>query len=566
MASIQSSAENALRQVRDMTLSQKIAIALGVILVAGSLGWLAQWAAAPEMTPLISGPIESEEYARLRTGLDIIGEPYKEEGDMLLVRASANKHGLIARLTQMDMMPADTSLTYEQLIKDANPFLSQAENERRWILATRNHIERVLRSLDGVQSADVLLNVGEGRRMFAKNRPEPTASVTLKMKGAMPVTRELALAGARAVSGAIRGMKVSNVSVIDAGNGKPALDWEDEDSSSATRIEHRRRALERETEQKIRQQLASDSSALVSVRAELDYTQRNTESLEPIEGVEITRRTSERQTSRARQSGQPGVQPNTGAAIGGGGNADTDRSETSDVELAPGHKKTHEQTPAGEPTRIFAAVSLSHTYLAGIYKRQNPDAEAPTEPEIERLFLTQKKRIQDRLALLVKPQVPEQVAVDWYYDVLDDNPPAMESAVAGSLEVAGRYAPMGALALLAMVSLGLMLRMSRQSNLGEAFGIEIGMPKEALEAARRAAADLKAGGGGSGGVGGDAGFAGMDPSLVPTGESADGLLDAQEIDERHVQINSMLEQVETSFAEDEDGVTALVERWVEGRG
>jgi flagellar biosynthesis/type III secretory pathway M-ring protein FliF/YscJ len=145
MASLQEVLSRATRHLGDMTLSQRLAIGLGVLLVAASLIWLAQWAASPEMVPLLNQSLTPEELAQVTSGLDAMGESYQIEGSQVCVRASANRQAVLASLQQAEKLPSDTAIGFAELVREANPWISGQENDRRWTVALQCELGRVLR-------------------------------------------------------------------------------------------------------------------------------------------------------------------------------------------------------------------------------------------------------------------------------------------------------------------------------------------------------------------------------------------------------------------------------------
>ena len=568
MASVQDTIAKATRHLGDMTLSQRLAIALGALLVVGSIIWLAQWAATPEMVPLLPGQsLEPEDMALVRAGLDVMNEPYQIEGSQVMVRAAANRQAILAALQQAEQLPTDTAIGFTELVKEANPWISGQENNRRWTVALQYELARVLRQFNGVKQAQVLLNLNAKPRGFARSHPESTAGVTLFMAGGEQVSRSLALATARMVAGAVRGLPVKNVQVIDGGNGRVALDWDSEESGSASNLHQQRRQLEREKELQIKEQLSFDSNVLVGVTVDLDYSTMQIQDSTLSDGVTVKEETDSTNTIRNRRSGQPGIEPNVGMAVGAGGSADTSTSDRTETVSEPSRRQTVTQTPAGVPKSITAAVSLSYTYLASIYSHNNPDAEAPTEAQIEEIFAKQKGRIVTHVAKLMIPPETEQVAVDWHYDTLEPQQVVVSSTLDTSFDLAAKYGPASGLGLLALLALGMMMRLAKRRDSGESFGMEIGLPKDALEAAQQAAKDLesatprttgRAPSGGTEGV-----VEGMGVMSLPVGEGAEGLLEAQEVDEDAVQVNQMLGQVAEMTARDSEVVATLVENWIE---
>lgn len=567
MESLQALLARVAGQLRDLNRSQRIAIVLGGLLVAVSLVWLLQWAATPEMVPLLDQELEPEELARVQQGLELSGQPFKLVGRKVMVRADANRQVLLAQLQQNDSLPADTSVGFSALVKESNPWISQAEHERRWSVALKNEIERVLRQFAGVKSAHVFLPMTTGRPRFARREAPAKASVTLVMQGGQPVTRELALAAARLVSGAVRGLPLRNVEVLD-GNGVSALDWESE-TSGITALDRLRRKHEQDIRAKILSQLP-DPKALVQVQVELELTNKASETETPSRPVEVAVDTTSEETTRAQPGGEPGVKPNVAVVPSAATPTERTVKETSKTELRPGIKRTTESTPPGGIKQIWAAVSISRSYLEGIYRQANPEADPPTRDQIAQIFEQEKAQLIRQLTKLVKPQDPQQVDVAWYTDVpFEVEPAAGASTLDETLSLVRRYGPQSGLALLAFLSLGLMLRMGRKTDAGESFGLEIGLPKEAIEAAQQAAKDVasavRQGGVRPGPAEAEAGEGViLDTGATPIGQAAitEGVLVAQEVDEKTVQTNKMLQQVSQVVESDAENAAALLEQWI----
>jgi flagellar biosynthesis/type III secretory pathway M-ring protein FliF/YscJ len=567
MASIQDTVKKATRQLGEMTLSQRLAIGLGALLVIGSVFWLAQWAATPEMAPLLPGQsLTPEDMATVCAGLDALGEPYRIEGSQVLVRAGSKRQSILASLQQAEKLPTDTAICFAQLVQEANPWISQSENDRRWTVALQSELARVLREFHGVKQARVLLNMST-RKGFARTHPECSAGVTLWMSGGEPVSRSLALAAARMVAGAVRGLPVKNVQVIDGANNRVALDWDAEQNGSASNLHQQRRQLEREKAAQIKEQLSFDPDVLVSVAVDIDYTTMHVQDSTVTEGVTVQEETDSTSTVRNRRSGQPGVEPNVSAEITAGGSADTSTSDRSEMTSEPSRRQTTSQTPAGVPKSITAAVSLSYTYLASVFRHNNPDTEEITEQDIEDVFSRQKDRIAAHVAKLMIPSEVDQVSVDWHYDA-----PVPEQAGTGALDVPlealTKYGPASGLGLLALVAMGMMLRLAKRQDSGDALGMDIGMPAEAIEAAKQAAEDIaSATGQGPAGPGGRS-TASVAPGgrggkrRLPVGEAAEGILDAQEVDESSAQVARMIAQVAALTERDSEAVAGVIEGWI----
>lgn len=554
-------------QLRTLNLSQQIALLMGGALVAVSVLWLVSWAASPELVPLLDQDLSTEEMARIEAALARLNMQFQAVGGRILVSAGANRAVLMAHLQQDGSLPDDTSVGFAALVKEANPWISQAEHERRWNVALKHELELVLAQFEGVRSASVFLPLGGSQRTFSRNAPEMTASVTLVMEGGQPVARELALAAARQVAGAVRGLPLRNVQVLDA-NGMSAIDWESE-NAAMTALDRKRRAEELEVQRKIINQLP-DPKALVSARVELEERDQSLHSETPTKPVEVEVETTEETMARISGGGEPGVRPNVGVAASSRTADENTQRSTNKTRLQPAVTVKTEATPAGGVREIWAAVNISYSYLASIWRRSNPEGE-PTEADIDAIFEREKSRIVGQVSRLVKPQDDDHVYVSWYHDTFEDlNQPAQAAVLDEAVDIAKRYGPQSALGLLALVSLGLMLRMARRQNGAESFGLEIGLPQEALEAARQAARDAEAAGRRRTARGGKPGGSaerddGIEAALDAVGQASvsEGVLVAQEVDEKTVQTHKMLNQVSQVIDVDAEATAALLEQWVQ---
>lgn len=574
MAALQKLIAQLLERLRDVNTSQRIALLLGGALVAVSLIGLVQWAARPEYLPLLEQDLAPEDLALVRGGLEAMSEPFEVRGSRIYVRAAANRQALYAQLQQQEKLPADTSVGFAALVKQSDPWISMEESNRRWTFALQQALEQVLRQFNGVRSANVFLNLGTQKKSFTRTQPPSSASVTLVMRPGHEVSRPLALAAARLVAGAVSGLPAHNVEVVDANTGRVALDW-DSEQEVTTQLDRKLAKEELRYAQKLRS-IIPDPKALVGVQVALNSTASSIQTEQPLKGVPRTERTTREQTLRGATSEQPGVQPNVGLAAGAGGQTESHEQETSETESEVGRTRRVETTPPGDVARVTAAISLSHSYLEGVFLRTNPQAEVPTDNQIEEVFRRERARLLGQVVQLVVPQAEDNVAISRYYDSPTEPGLAGPSgALEEAFDLMKRYGPQSGLALLALVSLGLMLRMARKGDAGEAFGLELGLPKEAIEAAKAAAADVstvagrfarQVAGHRPGEPGSPAGTPLRETELAaPIEQSAvaEGMLVAQEVDAATVQTRKMIEQVAQMVDADPEMVATLLEQWVQ---
>ena len=555
-------------QLRDMTLSQRLALFLGTALVVVSIVWMVQWAAEPKMVPLLDQPLNPEQLATMRTALEGMQEPFEIERNQVFVRASANRSELLASLQQSEALPTDVSIGFAKLVEASNPWISEKEGERRWTVALQNQLEGVLRSFDGVRSASVFLNINAKRTLVARHEIPATASVRLEMKGGEPVPRSLAVAAARLVAGAGGNLKTERVEVVD-NRGRLAIDWGAEEDGSPSNLYRQQLKREREMAAKILSQLP-DPNAHVNVSIDLEHITTQTTTDEPLAGVESMINSESTETTRTLPGGDPGVRPNTAAATTTTGVTERSTQSSNTTELEVGRKHVSELKPSGDVENVFAAISLSESYLEALFRKSNPDAAAVTLDDLETVFGRQQERIERQVRVLVRAQSADQatpnVDVTWHIEDLVEPQVVTMAGADGALGYLQRFGPQAGLMGLALLALGLMFRLARKTKDGESFGMEIGLPEDAIEAARRAAADVEdAAGRAQRRAAQKAASAAAGPRVDEGygSQATEGVLVAQEVDESTVQVSKMVDQVQKFVDQDPETVANMFERWME---
>ena len=243
-----------------------------------------------------------------------------------------------------------------------------------YIRALQGELARTISKLDAVQFARVHLVIPK-KSLFLEERKEPTASVLLKLKEGVSLTKGQVKGIVHLVSSAVEGLKPENVTVVDT-NGRVlsdilASEKEEEENKigGLNRIEYKRK-LERLYEQKILSLLGQTLGrnkvvAKVSVDVDFGKVEQYKEFYDPENVVRSEEITSEKGVGNLpKVGGIPGVESNLGPP-------EVLSKEGSKVRYSKEHKirnyevsKTTEKRvePAGVIKRISAAVMVDGTY------------------------------------------------------------------------------------------------------------------------------------------------------------------------------------------------------------
>lgn len=246
-----------------------------------------------------------------------------------------------------------------------NSFMQRVNRLR----AMEGELGRSIQTLDDVHSARVHLVLPE-REPFARNKPEPRASVIVRAGIGRTIERNQAVAIRALVASAVPNLKVENVTVLSAkgetilGDGGRAAGGDEPIQAARTAIEDR---FARQVEDILSARVGAGNAR---VRVNVDLTTAREVVVEEIfdpdqQIVRSTESTSERR-DELDSSGNVGVENNIPAALQDGAAADNGRSSQENVgetvEYEIGSTRREIVREAGEIERVSVAVLVNGIY------------------------------------------------------------------------------------------------------------------------------------------------------------------------------------------------------------
>lgn len=197
-------------------LSKKMRVLLGLAVVAILVAAAAvvYQASNPSYTVLFTG-LSANETSSIMSYLETNGVvEYQVSGDSILVPKDQETQ-LKAKLL-MAGYPKSGYL-YESYFENVSGISSNSERNTALLIATQERLEATLRSFVGVKSATVNINPGKDQTYVLdnSNKVNASASVVLTMHDGYTLTPELVSAARTAVSHAIQGLTIHNVSISD---------------------------------------------------------------------------------------------------------------------------------------------------------------------------------------------------------------------------------------------------------------------------------------------------------------------------------------------------------------
>ena len=545
-------------QLGVLTVSQRLAIGLCAALVAVSLLLLMQWSTAPELVPLVRQDFSFEEMDAAEEGLRKEGIAFEVRGSRLYIRP-ADQHNALRVAAGAGALPDGSLLDMEAVVTDANPFQSPEARVYAQNYAKGNELAKIIATSPFVKKASVIVNP-ETKRRLGGHTDVPSASVSVTLTPGREMTTEIVEGFANLVAGAVAGLKPHNVYITDARSGRSFSVPQPGDAASFDLLGMEQRREEHFTA-KILGTLSDIPGVQVAVSVQLDASKRVTTSQEHDAPQPKKEQSKSTDQSSSLRPGEPGVVANTGTALSGGANGQSskqDESTTENFEPKLTKTETVEELPF-TPKKVTAAIGIPRSFVVGVFRAQNPQIEEDPkddDPGFTTVRDAQTSRVRAAVERIIMAQSPDDVEVNVYPDMDWTADGGQWSRAPGGVVLAGESAQMGdtvgmvrmygpqlGLAMLALASLFMMLRVARRSSELVATGRQrshepASMPDEEP-------------------------FLTVGPSSVGQAEPSESLLAGKEVDPETLRYQELGHEVSKMVVGNPDAAAELIRRWIE---
>jgi len=317
----------------------------------------------PQMTTLFTD-LSYEDSSSIIKDLERQAIPFelRNEGAVIMVPKD--------RVTRLRMKLAESNLPkgggvgYEIFDKsDALGTTSFVQNINH-LRALEGELARTIRAIDRIQAARVHLVLPE-RPLFAREAPEPSASIVVRVRGNLEPQQIRAIR--HVVASAVNGLKPQRVSIVDEA-GRLLADGASKDPDIAVGDE-RRTAYEKRMRSEVEAIVSSvvgQGRARVQLTADFDYNKitQTSDKFDPEGRVLRSSQSREESSASAGDGGQVTVNNELPGNQAGATTAARDQSkkseETNNYEISRTTKT--EVTEAGRVNRISVAVLVDGAY------------------------------------------------------------------------------------------------------------------------------------------------------------------------------------------------------------
>ncbi len=318
----------------------------------------------PQMTTLFTD-LTAEDSSAVIKDLERQAIPFELRNEGAVIMVPKDKVTRLRMKLAEGGLPKGGGVGYEIFDKsDALGTTSFVQNINH-LRALEGELSRTIRAIDRVQAARVHLVLPE-RKLFSRETPEPSASIVVRVRGALEPQQIRAIR--HVVASAVNGLKPQRVSIVDEA-GQLLADGAATDTESAVGDE-RRSAFEKRVRSQVEAIVSSvvgQGRARVQLSADFDYNKvtQTSDRFDPEGRVLRSSQSREESSATAENNGQvtvnnelPGQQRNDNPAAAKEQSKKSE--ETNNYEISRTTKT--EVTEAGRVNRISVAVLVDGSY------------------------------------------------------------------------------------------------------------------------------------------------------------------------------------------------------------
>jgi flagellar M-ring protein FliF len=332
----------------------------------GFFGFLIMRVTTPQLTTLFTD-LTYEDSSAIIKDLERQGIPFEMRNDGSVLMVPKDKVTRLRMKLAEAGLPKGGGVGYEIFDKsDAIGATSFVQNINH-LRAMEGELARTIRALDRVQFARVHLVLPE-RPLFSRETPEPSASIVLRVRGALEPAQVRAIR--HLAASAVNGLKPQRVSIVDERGNLLANGATDTTADGATG-EERRLGFERKLRDQVEAIVSSvvgSGRARVQLTADFDYNRitQTSDRFDPDGRVVRSSQSREEQTGSEGRENQVTVNNELPAAQQQQQQQQPSRDASKKTEEIVNYEISRvtktEVTEAGRVNRISVAVLVDGTY------------------------------------------------------------------------------------------------------------------------------------------------------------------------------------------------------------
>ncbi|VAW20774.1 Flagellar M-ring protein FliF [hydrothermal vent metagenome] len=350
-------------------LARLAAMGLVAALILAFFAFIIFRVTTPQMALLYSG-LSLEDSSAIVSQLQSSGTPYELRGDGETIMVPRDQVTATRMNLAQSGLPTNGQVGYEIFDNQSTLGATSFIQDVNLVRALEGELARTISSMARVRSARVHLVLPK-RELFRRERADPSASITLGVRGTLSSNEVRAIQ--QLVASAIQGLTTDRVSIIDdagillaAGNGKG------DGSAMVGNMDERASAIEtrlRTSLEELLGNIVGPGRARVQVTAELEYNRLTDTSETYNPDGQVVRSSQSREVSDTSNGPADGGAVSVGnelpgAAQNGGANSASNKSATTEETINYEISKSTQTkiVEAGSLKRLSVAVLVDGVY------------------------------------------------------------------------------------------------------------------------------------------------------------------------------------------------------------
>ena len=321
--------------LRGLGASRLMAMVAVTAALIGFFAFVIMRVTTPQMTTLFTD-LTAEDSSSIIKDLERQAIPFELRNEGAVIMVPKDKVTRLRMKLAESNLPKGGGVGYEIFDKsDALGTTSFVQNINH-LRALEGELARTIRAIDRIQAARVHLVLPE-RPLFARETPEPSASIVVRVRGSLEPQQIRAIR--HVVASAVNGLKPQRVSIVDEA-GRLLADGAGTEADNAVGDE-RRTAFEKRMRNEVEAIVSSvvgQGRARVQLTADFDYNKvtQTSDKFDPEGRVLRSSQTREESSATAENNGQVTVNNELPGNQGGnnaGGGARPEQEERRDQQL-----------------------------------------------------------------------------------------------------------------------------------------------------------------------------------------------------------------------------------------
>jgi flagellar M-ring protein FliF len=313
---------------------------------------------------------------------------WERDGDR--VKIPANKKEDYYKAISEAKVPPDTMYAaVDEAMKSGNILESTRVTEAKQQHAKLKDISNALRAMAFIE--DAFVTHAEDRQGFASRR-QKTASIAVRAKGGIPLSREQTLSIMNYVQKSMAGLGASDIALLDLASGQTTLGNDDPLMIEQDRYYQVKKQQELDLKRRAKELLADYGDIRLEVNVELDNTlceEQSKMNYDP-KPTMIQSSTSKKDmdSSKTSAQGRPGADPNAfsnrSASVSAPDQSTKGKESTESVKQVVGSNVTNIKKAGLQTRYVSFSVVVPYSYYKKIHEAEWRE-QNPTEKDLSKL-------------------------------------------------------------------------------------------------------------------------------------------------------------------------------------